>query len=90
MRKLYMFEQDWSYGALRGIFVADDEQVKALIGQEAHFGEELGKHSDCTATIDETDITELTDDQEKIDWFLSVNGTFGLNPLDYIEGGRCR
>jgi len=90
MRNLYSFFWDCGrMGSLDGLFVASPEEIAAAIGREAYFGEVLGKHSEISGTISESDITLVSDDQEKVEWLLEVTGNFptisGFNPLEYIE-----
>lgn len=90
MRNLYSFFWDCGrMGSLDGLFVASPEEIAAAIGREAYFGEVLGKHSEISGTISESDITLVSDDQEKVEWLLEVTGNFptisGFNPLEYVE-----
>jgi hypothetical protein len=73
-------------GEVTGIFDATREAVKAAIGKDVYFGEILGKHSEIYGTLDEGDLTELTDDQK----FIQQAKDFkcipvGYNPLDYLS-----
>jgi len=90
MRNLYSFFWDCGrMGSLDGLFVASPEEVEAAIGREAYFGEVLGKHSEITGTLSESDITLVSDDQDKVEWLVEVTGgnttISGFNPLEYIE-----
>lgn len=78
-------------GDVTGVFIAEAAQVAKAIGQEACFGEILGKHSDVLGTLEAGHFEVLTDDQEFIKKFekYGLDGT-GYNPLDYIEGGANR
>lgn len=86
MKKLYRYEMDCGRcGTLSGLFVAEEERVKALIGKEVYFGEVLGKHSEVFGEIEEGDIKEISDDQEKIEWLVKTFGSdnlIGYNPLE--------
>lgn len=86
MKKLYRFDFDCGrMGDLEGIFVADDADVAAAIGQELRFGEVLGKHSDIQGTLDEGEVTILTDDAKAIEVIEKhLNGGTGFNPLHYL------
>ena len=85
MNKLYKFYWDCGrMGHLSGIFVADDEAVKEVIGKEIYFGEVLGKHSEIFGYLDEKDLTVLTDDQVFIKKFLELDCECGRNPINYL------
>lgn len=89
MKVIYEFNWDCGrMGALDGIFIAEKADIEALIGNEIYFGEALGKHSDIYGTLDATDLTIKTDDQEFIAKFETIMGTgtiSGFNPLDYYD-----
>lgn len=90
MKNLYSFYWDCGrMGDLQGLFVATPEQVENAIGRQAYFGEVLGKHSEISGTVNEKDITLVSDDQEKVKWLLEVTGGFetisGFSPLQYLE-----
>lgn len=92
MKKLYRFYWDCGrMGDVTGVFIAEAAQVAKAIGQEAYFGEILGKHSEVSGTLEADHFEVLTDDQEFIKKFeeYGLDGT-GYNPLDYIEGGANR
>lgn len=90
MKNLYSFYWDCGrMGDLQGMFVASPEQIAAIIGRQAYFGEVLGKHSEIYGRVNEQDITLVSDDQEKVAWLLEVTGGFetisGFNPLEFVE-----
>ena len=67
MEKLYKFY--WDCGrmcSVDGMFVADDKLVEKCIGHYCYFGEILGKHSEIYGTLEEKDLTVLTDDVDFI------------------------
>lgn len=76
-------------GSLKGLFVCPREQLDALIGEELYFGEVLGKHSEIYGTLEQGDVTILSEDQEKIAWLQEIMGgsstISGWNPLEYIS-----
>ena len=84
--KVYKFVWDCGYGCIEGVFVATPEQVMSLIGQDADFGENLGKHSEVTGTIEPDDITLISEDPVVVE-FIRAN-PFGYSPLDYA-GPSC-
>ncbi len=88
--KLYSFY--WNCGRVgdvEGVFVSDDETLEKYYGSEVYFGEILGKHSEICGTLDRDDIEVLSDDEEKIEWLVSVTGgdytISGYNPLSYLS-----
>lgn len=88
MFKLYRFYWDCGrQGSVEGLFVANSKEIESRIGHQVYFGEILGKHSEVYGTLDESDLEVVTDDQEKIEWLVSLLGTSisGYNPLEYME-----
>ena len=88
MLKLYRF--CWPQrrgGDVEGLFVEDSDVVENAIGSDVYFGEICGKHSDVYGTLDEEDLTVVSEDQEKICWLVDILGRSisGYNPFDYIE-----
>ncbi len=88
MLKLYSFFWDCGrMGEVEGLFVADSEDVENAIGAAVYFGEILGKHSEIYGTLEEEDLTVVSDDQEKIQWLVDTIGystISGYNPLEYL------
>lgn len=83
-------------GDVEGLFVCTEDEYKALIGDTAYFGEVLGKHSQVTVTLNASNLTVLSRDQEKIAWLeglvigktepaVETTTVSGLNPLHYIN-----
>ena len=88
MLKLYRF--CWPQhrgGDVEGLFVEDSDVVENAIGSNVYFGEICGKHSEVYGTLDEEDLTVVSEDQEKISWLVDILGRSisGYNPFDYIE-----
>lgn len=87
--KLYKFHWDCGrMGAIDGLFVADDEAVSQAIGKTVDFGEALGKHSDISAVLEESDLVIKSDDLDFIAKLIEVIGgrdISGYNPLQYIS-----
>lgn len=77
MKKLWKFEWDSDYAFIGGLFVATDEEVQSLIGKEIYIGEYEGKHSEVYGTVEEDEITLVSDNPIVVE---SV-GDFGINPL---------
>lgn len=87
-RFLWKFEWDCGrQGTLESLFVATEEEVKELIGQEVNFGEVLGKHSEVYGTIDEGEITQVDLDSETVEKVTAILGDTwsGYNPLHYVS-----
>lgn len=85
MLKIYKFDQDWYYGELFGIFIADDKDIEFLINSDIMFnaGEVLGKHSEVMAGVSTNDIIELSSNNDFIKSFIDNTSmiSFGYNPL---------
>lgn len=86
----------WSHdfrrmGSLEALFVTTQEELDEYYGREVYFGEVLGKHSDIAARFKKEDVTILSEDQEKIEWLLSICSPLdkttisGYNPIAYIK-----
>lgn len=83
MLKIYKFDQDWCYGNLTGIFIADDKDIEFLINSDIMFnaGEVLGKYSEIMSDVSESDIKEVSDDPTFIELFAKNKASTGYNPL---------
>lgn len=83
MLKIYKFDQDWCYGNLTGIFIADDKDIDFLINSDIKFnaGEVLGKYSEIMSDVSESDIKEVSDDLTFIELFAKNKASTGYNPL---------
>ncbi len=75
-------------GHVEGLFVTTRETLTAAYGKRVYFGEILGKHSEVDGTLDEGDITIVTDDQAFIGKLVEYIGSSvsGYNPLSYMQG----
>lgn len=75
-------------GSVEGLFVCEKEELENAIGKQVHLGEALGKHSEICGALEKEDVKILSEDQEKIEWLLSVCGgkdsISGYNPLHYL------
>ncbi len=90
MQKLYKFHWDCGRnGDLDGVFIAEPEEIEALIGKEIYFGEVLGKHSEIHGTLEADDLEVLTDDQDFINKAFEYKLVIGFNPLDYWVCSNC-
>lgn len=92
MNKIYRFEYYCGrMGVVESLFIADEEDVRKIIGKTVRFGEILGKHSYVICDIEKKHFEVLTDDQEFINKFVEImgNGTIsGYNPIEYWEYNR--
>lgn len=85
MRKLYRFDWDCGrMGSVDGIVVADDAEVAGAIGKQINFGEILGKHSEVYGTLEEKEMTVISEDQEFIDKLVDVFKAEPENP-DWMD-----
>lgn len=89
MTKKVLYKFFWDCGRMgevESVFIATPDEVANVIGKDVYFGEILGKHSDVYGTLEESEFTIISDDQEKIEWLKGVAGSTisGYNPLDYI------
>lgn len=86
MNAIYKFYVDYGrHGDLSGVFVAEQADVKNLIGKEIYFGEVLGKHSEVFLQLKEEHLTEVTTDEKFIELFDKYDLSNGYNPFDYYE-----
>ncbi len=89
MLKIYEYGCDCGrMGVLDGIFVADDADVAKVIGKTLYFGEVLGKHSDITVNLEESELAVKSEDQDFIKKFIEImgNGTIsGFNPVEQYK-----
>jgi hypothetical protein len=87
-RCLWKFEWDCGrQGDLEGLFVATEQEVQELIGQQVNFGEVLGKHSEIYGDIEEGEITKVDLGSETVEKVTKILGDTwsGYNPLKYIR-----
>lgn len=90
MSQKYLWSFYWDYGrsgSLDGLFVATEEAVNEVIGQEAYFGEVLGKHSEVYGDLSEGDISKIDispDAVEEVSRYLGTTWS-GFNPLEYVR-----
>jgi hypothetical protein len=88
-RYLWRFYWDCGrQGDVEGLFVATEEEINNIIGEEVNFGEILGKHSEVYGTIEEKEeITKLDLDSETVEKVSKILGDTwsGYNPLKYVN-----
>lgn len=68
-------------GEVTGLFKATKEEVKNAIGKEVRFGEILGKHSEVEGTLEDGEITLVSDNPIEV---MSATES-GYNPLHYLR-----
>ena len=88
MKKLYKFYWDCGrQGDIEGIFIAEENEVKDIVGKDVDFGEALGKHSEISGTIEEGEITEIKVSETTLKEMEEILGTSisGYNPLEYMN-----
>ena len=86
-RCLWRFQWDCGrHGNLTSVFVATRSKVESYLGKALSFGEVLGKHSRIAGTLDQEDLTLLTDDATFIDRAIECGLVpQGHNPIYVIE-----
>lgn len=85
-KAVFKFNADFGrQGDLTGLFIATKEQVETLIesGIEVYFGEVLGKHSEIYGSIEQKEISLVSDNPEVIKVIEDFDLTSGYNPFDY-------
>lgn len=72
-------------GSLEGVFIADTEDVEYLVNNKisVYFGEVLGKHSEISGPVDESEIKQITDDENVIKVVEECDLENGYNPFGY-------
>lgn len=86
MRKLYKVHVDYGRnGALNGLFVMDELEYQARLrkGTMILWHEELGKHSECDFEFNDTNVVEVTDDQN----FIEKAEALGILPHGFDMAG---
>ncbi len=84
-RSLYRFSISFRRsGDLTGIFTAEPEQLEAAYGRHIYLGEVLGKHSEVYFDLDSSMITLIESEARFVDWFDTVVGGSGINPLHHL------
>lgn len=72
-------------GNLEGVFVADIEDVECLVNNKicVYFGEVLGKHSEIYGCVAESEIKQITADENVIKVVEEYGLDSGYNPFEY-------
>lgn len=84
MNKLYSYSESGRGWNIEGMFVSDDESLKAIYGKSLYYGECCGKHSELSLKFEEGDFTVVTEDQDFIEQYEKLIGETGYNPFDYL------
>lgn len=71
-------------GDVRGLFIADSEEIEEACGQHVYFGEILGKHSEVEGTLEEKDFKLVSSIDSDIEVFERLSLHTGYNPLEYL------
>lgn len=85
---LWRFVADFGRsGSLDGLFVATEEDAKGLIGRDCYFGEALGKHSEVSGRLEDSDISKVDISPESVEEVSKVLGDTwsGWNPLYHTQ-----
>ena len=88
IKKLYGFNFDCGrMGSLEGLFIANETDVQKVIGSELYFGEALGKHSEISGPLEDSNLKVVSEDQDFINKLRDLLGDTlsGYNPLEYVE-----
>lgn len=94
MRKLYKVHVDCGRnGALSGLFVMDELEYGARIekGTEIRWFDELGRHSEGEFEFNDTNVVEVTDDQDFIQKAEALEILpYGFDMVGYLEAADER
>ena len=86
MKGIYKFNRYFGkMGELKGVFVADSDEVENIIGVDVYFGEVLGKFSEIQGTIRKEHVILVTEDPIAVEIFEKYNLSSGYNPIEYHE-----
>ena len=93
MFKLYSFHVDCGRsGDIEGLFIADEDEVKASTGKFVYLGEVLGKHSEVSFDLEEDMFTDYFEGQPNAESLhqqavelFGIGTISGCNPFDYVE-----
>ena len=86
MKKLFKFYVDYGrHGDIEGVFVAEEAEVTAALGYTISFYEPWGKHSSAECTLEASQFTVLTDDQDFIEKAQKYGiARHGVSPLGIL------
>lgn len=86
MKALFKMDFDCGrMGNLEGVFIADTEDVEYLVNNKisVYFGEVLGKHSEISGCVAESEIKQITTDENVINIVEEYGLNSGYNPFEY-------
>ena len=86
MKALFKMDFDCGrMGNLEGVFIADTEDVEYLVNSKicVYFGEVLGKHSEISGCVAESEIKQITTDENVIKIVEEYGLNSGYNPFEY-------
>ncbi len=84
MKAVYKMNIDCGrMGNLEGVFVAEKSHIDYIINKklDIYFGEVLGKHSEISGVIDESEIKMVSDNPEVVKVIEENDLSSGFNPL---------
>ena len=76
-------------GTLEGLFIAESQHVRKIIGTDLHFGEALGRHSAVIIKLEESQVKLITEDPKIVSVVEKYNLESGYNPFEYWRCGEC-
>lgn len=85
MKGIYRFH--WYAGRagdVRGLFIADSEEIEEACGKHVYFGEILGKHSEVQGVLELNDFKVISTAESDIEVFERLRLHTGYNPLEYL------
>lgn len=86
MKALFKMDFDCGrMGHLEGVFIADTEDVEYLVNNKisVYFGEVFGKHSEISGCVAESEIKQITTDENVIKIVEEYGLNSGYNPFEY-------
>ena len=87
MKKMYKFFWDCGrMGKVESVFIAEENDVKNIIGKEVYFGDILGKYSEVCGIIEVGDVIEIKVSPITVEEMEKIIGSTisGYNPLAYM------
>jgi len=85
MQGLYKFELDCDrQGFVEGLFIADDSEVEAAMGQKIYISDALGKHGDVKFVLTQEMVVLKSTNPEVIKVIDDLDLWSGENPLLHI------
>ena len=75
-------------GTYEGLFLEDSDKLKKLVdsGDNVYFGEVLGKHSEISGPLEESDYTVITSDEKVVGMAKEFHITTIDSPVTtYVE-----